>query len=293
MPVALKYVRRFNRQSLAEGQRAAPGTVGFLGDEAALTVYNVGDPLPSGAVWDTGTFRVNASNFVLERFRINAEVVCYGANATFRQGVIQCGPGTTFGITVNGAGLGTLTVEDVTVRRVPAATAGDVQTNGISSDSFLVARRCDVSGTGDGIHVVAGGGSLISQCCIHDLAFVDPEQHLDPVQVFSGAGGAITVEHCWIGPAFSAGGTPPNSSITCGFATNSGPLITPTIVNNYLASGLYHLRIGYRVSGAVVTGNDLGELSPGEFGLVSVTEPGSVATWFGNRDGGGSTIPQP
>ena len=293
MPVALRYFRRFNRQQLAEGQRAVPGSVGYLGDEGALTVYNPGDPLPSGAVWDGDAFRVDASGFTLERFLIRAEVVSYGANPTFRQGVIECGSGTTFGITVNGSGLGVLTVEDVTVRRSPPATSGDVQTNGISSDSALVARRCDVSGSGDGIHVVAGGGSLVSQCVIHDLAFVDEEQHLDPIQVFSGAGGAITVEHCWVGPAFSAGGTPPNSSLTCGFATNSGPIITPTIHNNYFASGLYHLRVGYRVTGAVVTGNDLGSLSPGEFGLVSVTEPSSVATWSGNRDGGGQTIPQP
>ncbi|MGR6922556.1 hypothetical protein ACU635_50595 [[Actinomadura] parvosata] len=293
MPVEISYVRRFNRQTLAEGQRAGPGLVGYLGREDDLTVYNVGDPLPAGAVWDVGTFRVNADGFILEQFRINAEVVCYGSNPVFRQGVVECGPGSTFGITVNGAGRGVLTVEDVTVRRSSPATFGDVQTNGISSDSALVARRCDVSGSGDGIHVVAGGGSLVSQCCVHDLAFVDPEQHLDPIQVFSGTGGAVTVEHCWVGPAFAADGTPPNSSITCGFATNSGPIITPTIRNNYFASGLYHLRIGYRVQGAVVTGNDLGDLSPREFGLVAVSEPGSVATWQNNRDDGGTLIPPP
>lgn len=291
MPVEISYIRRFNRSVLGEGLRAGPGLVGYLGREDDLTVYNPGDPLPSGAVWDSGTFRINAADFVLERFRINAEVVSYGANPTLRNGVVECGPGSTFGITLNGAGKGVLTVEDVTVRRVPAATTGDVQVNAISSDSLLVARRCDVSGSGDGIHVVAGG-STVSQCCIHDLAFVDADQHLDGIQVFSGDGGAITVEHNWIGPAASADGTPPNASLTCGFATDSGPLITPTIHDNYFASGLYHLRIGYRVQAAVVTGNDLGELSPGEFGLLSVTEPGSIATWSGNQ-GGGNVIPQP
>jgi hypothetical protein len=293
MPVEISYVRRFNRQTLAAGLRAGPGLVGYLGREDDLTVYNVGDPLPSGAVWDAGAFRINADGFMLQRFRINAEVVSYGANPTLRQGVVECGPGSTFGITLNGSGKGTLTVEDVTVRRSPPAMAGDVQTNGISSDSALIARRCDVSGSGDGIHVVAGGGSLVSQCCIHGLAFVDEEQHLDPIQVFSGAGGAITVEHCWVGPAFSAGGTPPNSSLTCGFATNSGPIITPTIRNCFFSSGLYHLRIGYRVTGAVVVDNDLGELSSGEFGLVAVTEPSSIASWSNNRDDGGTPVPPP
>ncbi|MEU4578932.1 hypothetical protein [Nonomuraea sp. NPDC023979] len=293
MPVALKYVRRFNRQTLGPGLRAAPGTVGYLGDESALTVYNVGDPLPAGCSWDGQAFRIDADGFVLERFLIRAEVVSYGRNPTLRQGIVETSSGATFGVTVNGQDRGTLTIEDVTVRRATPATAGDVQTNGVSSDSALIARRCDVSGSGDGIHVVAGGGSLISQCVLHDLAFVDEAQHLDGIQVFSGAGGAITVEHCWVGPILSAQGTPPNSSLTCGFATNSGPIITPTIVDNFFASGLYHLRIGYRVAGAVVTGNDLGQLLPGEFGLSSVTEPSSIATWSNNRDGSGELIPQP
>jgi hypothetical protein len=43
----------------------------------------------------------------------------------------------------------------------------------------------------------------------------------------------------------------------------------------------------------VVTNNNFGPLNGAEFGLVSVEQPASIATWTNNRDSGGSLIPQP
>jgi hypothetical protein len=156
-----------------------------------------------------------------------------------------------------------------------------------------------VSGTGDGIHIVSqssAADAIISQCYVHDLAFVDESQHCDGIQVFNnGSGpGFFTVEHNYVARTVSTIGTPLNAALTCGTPTSdSTPLATPTITNNYFQSGLYHLRINFRLQNATVTNNDLGPLYADEFGILSVEEPASIATWSNNRDSTGTLIPQP
>jgi hypothetical protein len=289
--------RRYFGGPLPAGQRVAAGTVGYLGDLSDLTTLNPGDTPPGGwsASWDGNSLVVDADDVTISGYRITGEVVFTGGNPTVTGCRIEPRAGAIYGVTVNGAGLGTLTVSDTTVVGNP--TSG-TQNNGISSDSGLHAARCAVSRTGDGIHIVPQpdvADSTISQCWVHDLAFIDEEQHLDGIQVFPPpvGGGQVRIEHTRIEAAFSALGTPMNASITIGSPTNnSDPLTTPAVVNCYLGGGLGHLRVNFRCQNATVTDNDFGPLDPEEFELVS-WEGSTIAAWSNNRDDNGDLVPQP
>lgn len=286
---------------LAAGVRAGPGTVGYLGDTGDLTVLNSGDALPGGwsANWDSGSLVVGASNVTIDHYRINATVTFTGSNPTMTNCIVNAIiPSNIFGVTLNGTGKGTFTITDTTVIG-SSAPPSTTLVNGISSDSSLIARRCDVSGTGDGIHFVANPTvtSLVSQCYVHDQAFIDESQHCDGIQIFNHetTAGLATVEHCYIAKTVSTIGTPMNSALTSGTPTaDASPLATITCNNNYFASGLFHLRVNFRVQNTVVTNNDWGPLDAvNEFGLISIEVPSAVATWTNNRDSTGTLIPQP
>jgi hypothetical protein len=283
-------------QTLASSVRASRRKVGYLGAEADLTVLNPNDPIPGGwtAHWDTGTLVVTGNNAVIDHYRINSGVVFTGNNPTMTNCKVYCNPADIFGVTINGTGHGVLTITDTTV--VGDAGNGVAQVNGISSDSGLVARRCDVSGTGDGIHMVAQpnqADAIISQCYIHDQAFVDELQHCDGIQIFNGSVESyFTVEHSYVARSVSTIATPMNAALTCGMPTDdSTPLATPIINNNYFESGLYHLRVNHRLHNSTITNNDLGPVFAQEFGTTSVETP--VATWSGNRDSAGNPINNP
>jgi hypothetical protein len=287
-------------RQLAPGVRAGRRKVGYLGSEAALTVINVGDPLPGGwsASWSSGTLVVNGDNVTIDHYQINASVVFQGLNPTMTNCRIHCNAGDIFGVTLSNGGVGVLNVSDTTV--VGNAGSGTPQVNGISTDGGLVAVRCDVSGTGDGIHIVARpdqSEAIISQCYIHDQAFIDELQHCDGIQVFNNTTdpGFFTVEHCYVELTLSTIGTPINAAMTCGTSpsTDTSPLATPIINNNYFASGVYHLRLNYRLHNCTVTNNDFGALdtTSGEFALVSIVPP--VVTWSGNKNSAGGTIANP
>lgn len=284
-------------RQLASGVRASKRRVGYLGSEAALTVLNDGDPLPPSwsAIWDTGALVVNGNNVTIDHYLINASVVFQGNNPTMTNCRVYSSPGDFFGVTINGSGHGVLTITDTSVIGDPSS--GTAQVNGISSDSGLVARRCDVSRTGDGIHMVSQpsqADAVISQCYVHDLAFVNESQHCDGIQIFNntGSSGYFTVEHSYVERTLSTIGTPLNSAMTCGTPTNdTTPLATPIINNNHFESGLYHLRLNYRLHNATITNNSFGPLYTGEFGIVDVLMP--MATWSGNTDSTGGSISNP
>lgn len=288
------------RQPLAPGVRAALGTVGYLGSMGGLTVLNPGDPTPTGTIWDTGALVVVQDDVHLDSYHIMGSVFVDGHDGCV---VSNCvvepapPPDGIVGIHLNGTGTGLLTVTDTTVIGHPDLDTSTPQASGISSDDGLIARRCDVSATGDGIHWFTRGGNLISQCCVHDLAFINEEQHCDGMQAFEGDEGAtFTVEHCYVAPILSTIGTPGNSGATCGQSSdNAIGLTTAVYNNNFLGNGAYRLRINWRMTGVVVTNNDVGplDLDAGEFGLIDVAEPSSIATWSGNRDANGDLIPQP
>jgi hypothetical protein len=289
---------------LAAGVRAGPtAPVGYLGASGALTTLNVGNTLPSGwgAAWDTGTLVVGGNGVTVDHYRINASVVFTGTNPTMTNCIVQANPGDIFVVTLGADNKGYLTISDTTIIGQPDIPNAQPQVNGIASDSGLIATRCDVSGSGDGIHYLAQPGtpSKISQCYIHNQAFIDEAQHCDGIQGFNHptTAAAYIIEHTYVAATTSSIGTPLNSATTSGPpSANSEPLVTGTYNNNYFGGGLYHLRINFRHQNTVVTNNNLGSLNASEFGLLAVEEPASIATWSNNRtgtDASGTLISQP
>jgi len=285
-------------EQLEPGVRATPGTVGYLGDPDDLTVLNAGDPLPEewAAAWDDGALIVTADNVVIDHYRINADVIFFGDDPTVTNCVIHSPDGHLYGLTINGGGHGVLTVTDTTV---VGSNTEPAQSDGISSDSGLRAIRCDVSGTGDGIHVTAQpdpDDCVVSQCVVHDLAFLNEEQHCDAIQQFPHAttDSFFTCEYTYIASSDSTIGTPMNSATGAG--VNPGvdaPLVTPVFNDNFLEGGLYHLRLGDRVQNVVVTNNDFGPVHSGEFNYYDYQPGVDIATWSNNRDENGDLIDPP
>lgn len=312
MPVAIKYVNHFNSAgaTLAAGQRASPGTVGYRGTLAELTTYNPGGTPPSGWSWDVNTLVSTGAGAALDHARINGSVVANHSGVVVTNCRILPPAGEFFGVTLSGGGKGFLVVKDTTVVGTSQPTGQQYQVNGVSSDSGLIAVRCDVSGTGDGIHAVAdpstwtGGevgigsgtnaraGSIISQCYVHDLAFVDEAQHLDGFQTFNHATlqAFMIVEHNHVAQTLSTIGTPMNAGLTLALPpVNSGePLVTATVDNNLFVAGLFHMRVQYRLQNTLVTNNNLGVLNANEFDVRVTEVPASVITWSNNRDGSGA-----
>ena len=297
--------RRFVRREavqLAAGARAGPGLVGYLGQTSALTVLNNGDSLPGGwnAHWDTGALLIYADNVVVDHYKINGCVIFNGLNPTISNCVVTANPPDFFVIEHSGTGKGYLTATDCTAIG-QSVSGGNTQGNGIASDSGLIAIRCDVSRSGDGIHFVAQPGtpSKVSQCYVHHLALEDLSQHQDGMQQFQHdtAAGFWIVEHSYIARSqvgLQAGVESLNSALTAGPPSDDGhPVATGTVNNNFFEAGGYHLRIGHLHTNCVVTNNDFGGLAPDEFGEVAVDQPASIATWSNNRKFDGTLIPQP
>jgi hypothetical protein len=244
---------------------------------------------------------VAADNVTIDHYRINAAVVFTGSNPTVTNCIATANPGDFLVINQSGAGKGFLTVTDTTAIGVPRISPALPQVDAISSDSGLIAIRCEVYGSGDGIHPVPqpgsyATGSKVSQCYVHDLAFIDEDQHCDGMQWFSHptTTGFLTVEHCYIAKTVSTIGTPLNSALTgMPNSDTTSPMNTVKIDNNYFASGLYHLRIGNRAQNVVVTNNDFGPVDPAEFGLYDYVNTSDIITWSNNRDSGGSPISFP
>lgn len=288
---------------LAAGVRAGPGTVGYLGSPAALTVLNEGDSLTAvnalgwNAQWD-GALVINGNGVTIDHYRINSILWLAGTNPTVTSCIVAPPINSAFGIQHPREDTSLMTVTDTTFIGNPAGTSGYVG-SGIASDCRLRAIRCDVSGSGDGIHALmattSDADSLISQCCIHDQDFSDESQHCDGIQIFNqnaGNGfGYCRVEHTHVGRTTSDIGTPMSSALTCGGETTASlDNGTMTINNCYFQSGLIHLRLNNYLRNSVVTNNDLGPVYPSEFGTHGVNEPGFLATWSNNRDSTGTPV---
>jgi hypothetical protein len=290
--------------------RASPGTVGYLGNEASLTVLNPGDTPPAGMSWDGFIFRVNdgGGDRTYEDLKFNGSSVTVfnTAATTFRNCVFVTPLGSFYGLVTDTGGNGTVLFEDLSVRADGTPTVGaDVIDAGISTDCVATVRRCRVSGMGDGIHANAVPGTLVTQCAVLDPQFVDEEQHLDDIQIFNIAEGEgeITVEHCYTEPAFSPGNNPINSSLTCGLPNLTPPNDTAfriqiTLDNNFWGGGDYMLRCGFRLMDVSITNNDWGAPGNGFFDYFYVEEASTVllagaAGWDNNRDEEGALLSRP
>lgn len=287
---------------MGAGIRASSTNVGYFPAFGALTEYVPGGTPPAGWAWDGEALISTGPNSVLNLALINGGcVVDDDGGAVITKSRIVCGPTNNFvGITLNGTNKGFLTVEDTTV---VGNLVGTRQGNGISSDDGLIARRCHVTRTGDGIHFCSKTGTLISQCYVGQQRYDDVEQHCDGVQQFmDDANGSFTFEHSFIDETVSTypGGLPDamSAGMTMGPPVDTPPIVyTPTLVNNYYASGGYHLRFNYMCRNAVVTDNDFGPIraANGEVAYHDF-DPGignTYTTWSNNRNEIGNLIPAP
>lgn len=279
---------------LGAGIRAGSTTVGYLGSDGDLTVYNPGGTPPAGWAWDGNTLVTTTANATLDHARVNGSVVAGHSNPTVTDCKIVVSAGEIFGVSINGSGKGVLTIRDTTV--IGSLGGVNPQVNGISSDSSLAAYRCHITQTGDGIHFVGDNSTIISQCYIGPLRFTDEAQHCDAMQHFQAATTqTFTVEHCYIAHTSSTIGTPMNAALTMGPPSATGATWGATITNNYFGGGLYHLRFNFQGRSLVVTNNDFGPIHASEFGYHDFdTGNGSTyTTWSNNRDENSTLIPAP
>ncbi len=266
--------------TLPAGERAAPGTVGFLGEESDLTPLNAGDPLgdlATDAEWVGSELRVNTPNFTLSGYKLTTTVFAtgaVGANFTVENCVIDDQGNHIFGVY---ATAGSVTVRDTTIRGL---AEGDGSAGITAASNLVFAYRCDVSGFEDA--VACTSPSEVDQCYCHDLDDGGVDPHNDVIQHFPGGPGGLRVTNCYL---------------TCSEAAGKNACLTfdddPDCVadNNFMQGGGFFFRIE-NATGVIFTNNDFGPLTGGEFGLVARTG-GSVATWTNNRDSSGDLVPAP
>jgi hypothetical protein len=295
----------FVQEQLGAGLRASPGAVGYLGLTEDLTTITPGQSLV-GTVFE-GTFtgwtgpalEVRGDDLVIENYFFDGVTVIFasGANPIMRNCVVHAPANSTYGVN-NAVQATTFTIEDTTI---VCDSTGTLAVAALFGDGRLIARRVDVSGSADGIHFpgIVGSsftdGSVISQCCIHDLAYLDSEQHLDGLQVYNTIASNTTtdtwvlIEHNYVQDVYGPLGESMNAGLTIGKPTgdDTGPYITAKIDNNLFLGGGFHMFYSYRTQHGVITNNNFGALHPGEFGFVTVANSGSVDTWTNNRDGSG------
>lgn len=271
---------------LAAGIRASSTNVGYFPAYGALTVYNDGGTPPPGWAWDGGTPNVllsNTNGATLTLAHVNGQLFINHTGVVVSKCKINGGQ-------ITNISTGTLQVDDTTI-----IGPDNLSDPGLRSDGTMNASRCHVTKTGDGIHWI-GNGNTINQCYIADQAFHDEEQHCDGMQHFMDTvDGSFTVQHCYIAQTESDIGTPMSSSITMGPPTETGtPVYTPTLNNNYFASGLTHVRFNHRARNIVFTNNDFGpiDFAGGEtdYHDIGVDVNTTIATWSNNRDENGNTV---
>ena len=288
---------------LPAGVRASPGTVGYLGADAALTVYTSAGAAPPGCVWNFQqppgpAYLTTTTNDVwIDHAKIFGELLLLHQNLTVTNSKVITDSGALYSIHGDIGSTGTMIVRDNTIQRLNAA-AGDVNSAVTSIGPSLQLVRCEILGTGDALqpNIMGGNTILISQCYVHDLAKVDAEQHLDPVQPFQGetsaATSAVTIEHNWL-DAIGSGSTAivtPNSAVTLGQNSSNGfEKYNPVLINNnYLAGGVLHLRIYQNTGNVRVTNNRFGPIV--DVGTHVVENPGGVIEWTGNTDSNGNPV---
>lgn len=287
---------------LAAGVRAGPSTVGYFPEYGPLTVYNIGDTPPSGWVWSGDVLQTNQDNATLNLAEVNASLYCIHSNPTITKCVIHASIAQLIVITLQGTAKGTLTVHDCTVLGNREGAFNQYQLNGISSDSAMDVRRNYVAHSGDGIHFTGRTGTLISQCYVGPLRFTDEDQHLDGIQHFQDSTpGSYTIEHSYVAYTQSQSNLftlqSMSAGITQGPPASTGALYTPTINNNFIQGGGYHLRFNYQARDCVVTNNDFGPIHFDEAGYhdfnTGAPENLTYTTWSNNRNELGQIIPAP
>lgn len=288
--------------ALGSGQRAAPGTVGYLGGLAELTRIQQSDDLTGtpfeGADWFPGVLVVGSnSNLDIEGYWFDGVALFFtgSGNHEIRHCVIDAPDGQAYGLGASAHDTATILIEDTTITFAGNGTA-------VGFSRFMTMTRCDVSGGENSVAFYSfpaatfADAPTLSQCYFHDQLFNSLEQHVDAIEVHQDATDAtkLVIEGCYITGSRGPGNVPISAGITMGEGSGStSGILTPKIDNCYIGDGTYHLRIEFRTANCVVTDNNFGALSAGEFGFHAVSSAPSIATWTGNVDGNGDPVAGP
>lgn len=202
-----------------------PGTVGYLGDEGALShqsdvsgVITRGPGTYEGVYFDDMLYLSGAGTYVFRDCIVEGTEQLWGI----------------FAYDANLGGASSILLEDCTLRW----KAGDALSTGgqgaiinLGVSLTLTARRCDISGKADGMQVA--GSVLVEDTYIHDLVWagvVPDNTHNDGIQCFEGD---LTVT----GSYFRVGAQAPFSN-SCLFFQGGG--IDQVLVDsNYFSGGGY------------------------------------------------------
>jgi Domain of unknown function (DUF4082) len=266
------------------GGYVRPGTVGYLGSESALTVYQPGGAVPGGCSWQAYGLRCNQRDLALDHVWIKGSFYWTGTGRlTISQSIVQGGTGDSWyavlGHPATPAAIdSTIEVTDSTVGWLPGRTmpAGEdvAPIWSVYGNQVLVAIRDDLSGMPQGIDPTAG--SVIQDNWIHGLVqsgTADAPVHLDGI--FSQGGSDITIEGNYVD-------APVRSDTTAAIYIQhrGGTDAGISIVGNYLNGGAYNLRnqTGIDVD---VRNNTFGNSVWGAVGDLT-GYPGTYGTWTGN-----------
>jgi hypothetical protein len=279
----------------AAGSYVKPGSVGYLGNTSALTVYAPGGAAPGGCSWLSYGLRCDQTNLTLDHVWIKGSLYWTGTgDLTVSQSIVQGGTGTSWYAILghpasSGALDSTIKVTDSTVGWLPGQTmpAGyDVAPIWSAyGNQAEVAIRDDLSGMPQGIDPT--GGSVIQDDWIHDLVQTGTSSaptHLDGI--FSQGGGDIKIDGNYVD-------VPVRSDTTAAvFIQDLGSTDTGiSITNNYLSGGAFTLRdqTGINVD---VENNTFAQSVWGPVGDLT-GYPGTYGTWAGNVSLSGSLIAKP
>jgi hypothetical protein len=212
-----------------------PGTVGYLGSEAGLTLVNSAGTAPAGTTYASGYLTVNTNGLTLDGYKIVGGLYSEATSLTVRNCVVQGGASWFIVQMANG---GTFTAEDSTFRWStgivnPGADGSGVTSSGSAFTQTLT--RCDISGNGDGVKSDAGTGvTTITDCYIHDLSKIPGTTHNDAIHHKSGD---MNVTGCYIDTGTPVSGT----DNSCIFSQTQGAIAVDRVIitNTYLNGGGY------------------------------------------------------
>ena len=275
-----------------------PGSVGYLGDKNALTVYQPGGSAPSGCSWLSYGLRCDQTNLTLDHVWLKGSLYWTGTGTLkVTNSIAQGGTVDTWYVLLahpsNTGSLpgSTIDVEDSTLGWdsslgyvYPAGT--DVAPAwSLYGNERMIMERDDVSGMPQGVDPT--DSSIIKDNYFHNLfqnGTSSSPTHLDGI--YSQGGGNIQIDGNYVD-------VPVRSDTTAAvFIQDRGSSDTGiSITNNYLNGGAYILRnqTGINVD---VENNVFGNGVWGDVGDLS-GYPGTYGTWSGNVDTKGNVISKP
>ncbi len=275
----------------AVGSYVLPGSVGFVGDPAALAQYLDGASAPAGCSWQSYGLRCDQTDLVLDHVHISGGLYWTGTgNLTITNSIVEGGDAwyAVYAAAATNNADATMTIRDSTLRWAPGQampSGSDVGPFWTRGTQALIVQRCDISGMPQGLD--PGADSIIEDNWIHDLFQNNPASnpaHLDGV--FSQGGGNIVIQRNYID-------VPARSDTTAAvFIQNRGGTDGGIkIYGNYLSGGAYTLRNQTGVAVDVVN-NTFGSSLYGDVGDLD-GYPGTYGTWSGNIHADGTAVNRP